>query len=514
MLKRITALAFIVLMALPFSKIFANSSVDSVMFQVDMGIQMQLGNFIPAQDSVVVRGDFESYLGQGNWSGAYFLLSPSKANDSIYTLTIPFPADSLKTADFLAQGGKINYKFVVLVPGQGDQWENTASGNNRSDSITTAANQIIPLVYFSDKSSTGTIATVNITFEADMTSLLNNGYNPAVDSIEVRGDTPPLNWGPGANLTQDLSNPALFKVTLSFTGTVGSTINWKYHCDPQSNFANTGWENIANNRVLIFPSADTTVGPIAPVIILGGTSTGADTITFQVNMNGAREKYHNSLITGLKSVWIGGSVSPLTWPSNWLFSDTVSGGALIKLYDDGSAAHGDVTANDGIYSVILVFPAGSISPVFYKYGADFSGVDTLNGGASYMDNEAAYALNHTLNLNLSGGHAVVVNKFGDQATGVVQQKTNLLPKKYMLSQNYPNPFNPSTNISYDLPNSGNVTLKIYNILGQEVATVFQGFQKAGSYIANFNASRLASGVYFYRLQAGQFSEAKKMLLMK
>jgi hypothetical protein len=499
MLKRITALAFIVIMALPLSKIFATANVT---FQVHMGIQMQLKTFNPATDSVVIRGDFEHYVaGQSDWSGAYFLMAKSATNDSIYTLTVPFP-DSVK-------GKLLGYKYVILSPGITDAWE---SSDNRSDSVTAAANQTIPLVYFNNKSILG--ATVNITFEADMTSLLSQGFNPATDSIEVRGDTPPLNWGPGVNLSQDLANPALFKVTLAFTGTAGSTIQWKFHCDPQNKFANTGWDNIADNRIVIFPAADTSVGPIAPVITVGGLTTAADTITFRVDMNGAHERYHNSLITGLKSVWVGGSVAPLSWPSNWLFTDTVSGGALIKLYDDGSASHGDAVANDGIYSVKLVFPTGSTTPVFYKFGAVFSGVDTLNGAASYMDNEAGFGLNHTLALNLSGGVIVQDNKFGDQVTGIVEQHTGSLPAKYTLSQNYPNPFNPSTNISYAIPVSGNVSLKIYNILGQEVATVFQGFQKAGAYIANFDASKLASGVYLYRLQAGTFALAKKMILMK
>jgi hypothetical protein len=499
MLKRITTLAFILLMALPLSKVFADANVT---FQVHMGIQIQLNAFVPGTDSILIRGDFEHYVGQSDWAGYYFLLTKSSTNDSIYTVTVPFP-DSVK-------GKVIQYKYIIT-HGGADGWE---SVNNRTDSIAAAANQSIPLVYFNDKKTTGTIATVNITFEADMTDLLGQGFNPSTDSIEVRGDTSPLNWGPGTNLSQDLANPALFKVTLTFTGTVGSTIGWKFHADPQTKFANTGWDNIANNRAITFPKSDTTVGPIAPVITVGGLTTAADTITFRVNLSGARERYDNTLITGLKSVWMGGSVTPLTWPSNWLFTDTVSGGALTKLYDDGKAAHGDLVANDGIYSTILVFPTGAITPVFYKFGAVFSGVDTLNGAASYMDNEAGYGLNHTLNLNLSGGSAIVNNKFGDQATGVIEVKTSTLPKKYSLNQNYPNPFNPSTNISYALPANGNVSLKIYNILGQEVATAFQGFQKAGSYVVSFDASKLASGVYLYRLQSGNFAEAKKMILMK
>lgn len=88
------------------------------------------------------------------------------------------------------------------------------------------------------------------------------------------------------------------------------------------------------------------------------------------------------------------------------------------------------------------------------------------------------------------------------------------PESYELYQNYPNPFNPATQIKYSIPNNGFVTLKVYNILGQEVATIFSGTQKAGNYTANFDANKFASGVYFYRLQAGSFSSVKKMILIK
>jgi len=91
---------------------------------------------------------------------------------------------------------------------------------------------------------------------------------------------------------------------------------------------------------------------------------------------------------------------------------------------------------------------------------------------------------------------------------------NTLPSKMALSQNYPNPFNPTTNIKYSVPQSGFVTLKVYNILGQEVATLLQKQQRAGNYIATFDASKLASGVYLYRLEIGGTSITKKLVLLK
>jgi len=85
---------------------------------------------------------------------------------------------------------------------------------------------------------------------------------------------------------------------------------------------------------------------------------------------------------------------------------------------------------------------------------------------------------------------------------------------YKLTQNYPNPFNPTTTLKYQLPASSKVTLKVYDVLGNEVATLLNEEKEAGTYEVMFEASNYSSGVYFYRLQAGSFVETKKMVLMK
>ena len=89
-----------------------------------------------------------------------------------------------------------------------------------------------------------------------------------------------------------------------------------------------------------------------------------------------------------------------------------------------------------------------------------------------------------------------------------------VPESFTLSQNYPNPFNPSTVITYSLPSSTDVTLKVYNIIGQEVATLINEHQAAGVHEATFLAPNLASGVYFYTLKAGAYTSSRKMMLMK
>jgi hypothetical protein len=89
-----------------------------------------------------------------------------------------------------------------------------------------------------------------------------------------------------------------------------------------------------------------------------------------------------------------------------------------------------------------------------------------------------------------------------------------LPEEYQLSQNYPNPFNPSTTINFHLPQDGFITLKLYDILGKEVTTLAEGYKNRGRYSVSFDASNLASGMYIYRLQAGDFVSSKKMTLIK
>lgn len=88
------------------------------------------------------------------------------------------------------------------------------------------------------------------------------------------------------------------------------------------------------------------------------------------------------------------------------------------------------------------------------------------------------------------------------------------PDNYSLSQNYPNPFNPVTRISYAIPNDGFVTLKVYDIIGREVAKIINETKTAGYYTVDFDASKLASGIYFYKLQSGSFTNVKRMVLVK
>jgi hypothetical protein len=95
-----------------------------------------------------------------------------------------------------------------------------------------------------------------------------------------------------------------------------------------------------------------------------------------------------------------------------------------------------------------------------------------------------------------------------------EASTGTNPETFALSQNYPNPFNPTTHIRYSVAHTSYITLEVFNLLGQEVTTLYAGVQQAGGYVATFDGTGLASGVYLYRMKAGSFVETKKFVLLK
>jgi hypothetical protein len=114
----------------------------------------------------------------------------------------------------------------------------------------------------------------------------------------------------------------------------------------------------------------------------------------------------------------------------------------------------------------------------------------------------------------SGGEAVIDDLSFGSANSVEPVKNGFVPGQFELTQNYPNPFNPSTKIQYSIPEASFVELKVYDVLGNEVATLVNEDQSAGIYRSNFDASRLTSGFYIARISAGNYSETIKMTLMK
>ena len=105
-------------------------------------------------------------------------------------------------------------------------------------------------------------------------------------------------------------------------------------------------------------------------------------------------------------------------------------------------------------------------------------------------------------------------KQNSTVTSAEENEFTIIPREFSLSQNCPNPFNLTTKIEYSIPRYSRVSLKVYDILGREVATLFEGIRQAGNYIVTFDGSGLSSGVYLYQMKADHFMETKKFILLK
>lgn len=195
------------------------------------------------------------------------------------------------------------------------------------------------------------------------------------------------------------------------------------------------------------------------------------------------KKGSTNTLTNLPVTFANGPATPQQYISNWF------------------------EFNKGQYSGMFYFPGSSQDP----NGPGLTSLDFSYANTPLLTASTQGQPLGDLNwFNLA--MVPTVDEFADITS--VEQVGEIIPSEYALSQNFPNPFNPTTQINYSIPQSGFVTLKIFNQLGQEIATLFSGTQTAGTYSYTFDASKLASGVYFYRLQAGDFVSAKKMLLIK
>lgn len=356
--------------------------------------------------------------------------------------------------------------------------------------------------------------TYTITFIADISGIIGIGaggaFDPSQDSLLVMG----LDWEGGTNVqgTRRMAeNPLVFGqfVTTLTVDQTGDSTKWKFKAFPDARFANNGWE-FGEDRWINYSNIPNTVtiGPIVPRIqpLYDDLTTDVN-ITLTVDMNGAVNRYNNQPIpvNELNFVGLRGGADFFgNWftGGNWQPSDTTTGHMKV-LTDIGG----------GFWKITVTAPIGTPGGTYeYKYAAMYPGADTVNGGSSPLDNEGGFGVNH-LALIVNGPDIELNDKFGVFTTSV-EKIDDAIPASFDLSQNYPNPFNPSTKIKYTVPEASFITLKVYNVLGQEVAILINKEQTAGSYELTFNPYGLSSGIYFYTLTSGNVSITKKMMYMK
>lgn len=236
------------------------------------------------------------------------------------------------------------------------------------------------------------------------------------------------------------------------------------------------------------------------------TTNGGDTWTPQLN----RYEFHslNSVFfIDAKNGWAVGGVNWGIFESSAFLRTTDGGETWIEQPSEISHPLSGVyftDANNGL----VVGTSGTI-------------LRTTNGGKNWVLQTSGTSVSLSAvsfadanNVIVVGSNGKILRSTNGGATSVPYNLKDKLPSHFLLSQNYPNPFNPTTTIIYSIPKQSLVTLKIYDILGREITTLVNEEKIAGTYKIDFNALSLASGVYFYRLEAGIYISTKKLILLK
>jgi len=184
-----------------------------------------------------------------------------------------------------------------------------------------------------------------------------------------------------------------------------------------------------------------------------------------------------------------------------------------------SQSPASAVAGAGVYDFAISVSSGTGGNVVVfalaKVGGGYSFIKTTTTPVTSSTdkfNSIGFAINNSTTTAMKL-YEIKVDR-GVHYNGVEEKEAPQLPKVFALKQNYPNPFNPTTNIRFDLPKNSDVSLVVYDLMGREVSQLVKGHLDAGYHTINFNAAKLPSGVYIYRLQAGDFVSTKKLMLLK
>ncbi|MGD8306828.1 MAG: T9SS type A sorting domain-containing protein [Ignavibacteria bacterium] len=480
-MKKILGLFFVVVLAG-----FTAAQTDSVTFNVDMGVQVFNHWFDPATDVLTVSGNFNG------WNTTADTLTDGDA-DTVYTVTI----------DTFAVNDTLLFKFTV-----NSGYEGIA--DNRMHVVT--AGSSVYSCYYNDDTTWQVTYPIVVTFQCNMEfESVSGRFDPANDTLSVRGGF--NGWGANDIMDPSIGDPNIYEFTTdTLYQNAGDTLHYKF---AYIHGAVTNWES-GDDKLYGITATDISNGTATTMrtfndLTLQTVTNQECTIKFTVDMDTARSSISGNPFSQIDNVVLCGANPPLAWPQGgWPDEDS---SLTIKMYDDGTM--GDLVAGDNIWSRDVVFAQYSPFAVEYKYGANW-GLATNEGG---NDNESGVGTNHNITLSAFLEGATVENVWsvmGQHTFSVTDVTTELpgIPLTYELAQNFPNPFNPTTSIRFSIPESGLVTLKVYNIMGEEVATLLNEVKNVGNYDVQFDASRLASGVYLYSITSGNFVSTKKMILLK
>jgi hypothetical protein len=502
-----------------FNKRNYTGAAATITFEVDMSVIAE-GNFDPATMPVRVAGSFT------DWGTGAFDLADGDG-DLIYTGTF----DQNDQGVGFVGGDELVFKFIYD-DGGNLQWETdivTTGDNNRFVSLEDGENTFAA---FWNNSSGASFADGNILFEVDMTVMEEVGiFDPAVDGMQLRSNF--NGWSDG---TPELSlmNQDPFEVTKFFLdipfedAELGAVQNYKYFVDFPGKAEWTDpyerpFSQGGGNRDVPFEGEDTQEAGIKyyddvypDYVIEDGKVDVA--IKFSVDMTNAADPLivANPFDSVNDTVYVVFEQPAFVFSQGWTSIDDNPEMRVLPMTATGTGLVYEATLN-------VTPPSWNGFEYRYAFSSPVNGWKTEPAGFG----DFAYRVRY---VEMTGPRAFVQpydapmdtwleqeNKFDEwenQPPGITSVGDENTPIKYDLSQNYPNPFNPSTTIKFSIPQSGLVTLKVYNLLGQEVATLLNREINAGTHEYNFNAGRLGSGIYFYTIQAGDFIATKKMMLLK
>ena len=512
-------------------------------------------------DTVAVRGDKSG----GTWGDPGFGWSPSRylareaaaANGGFtYDATNFWSGAVMLHKSHIAVGDTSEYKFLI-----GFDW-GKEEANNRKFIVPTAKHDTtIYWVWYNNEAPIPPPPykdTCVVTFRTNMTTAFAKGGFAVGDTIQVQSGFfgTAVENGRTKNLAR-LGLTALYQVTDTIIAKLDSTLDYQYYLvkggnAQRENYFNfqftgpSGSSEAERRKFKVSSKAFTVLDTVTSVVagrrqpeFANQTKLAHNVrVKWVVDMRPAyyQVKYGHNILAAIQGpdslknidsikVWgvaingpaTGGPNGPL--PVDWATWDRgiAQDTSHRRMWDDGFAGgHGDQVAGDSLFTVQFLYTSANIKGQVFKFG--------IRGS----DNESAFGLNHLENISDADTQFTINAQWGSinpnfynkwdynlrkpVLTGV--EELTGIAQVYALAQNYPNPFNPSTKIEFSLPKQSAVDLKVFNILGQEVATLVHATLNAGQHAVSFDARNLASGLYFYRISAGEFSSVKKMMLLK
>lgn len=373
----------------------------------------------------------------------------------------------------------------------------------------------------------------------------NYGYACGLSGVICKTTNGGINW------TNSIPSATSYLYSIYFTSdSIGYAAGYNGRIMKTTDYGSS-WVNIVSGTTQVinsvyFPSANTGYAAANGNKILKTTDAGLNWITPVMDVSGT-EDYYSVYFINNNTGWVcgeesGGRIRKTTdggdiWISQGGASGTTrlngirfrnanvgiavgTGGAIYRTSNGGdnwaAVSSGvtselfevDFSASGTLNSWYIAGAGGRIlrsTDNGVTWGLLTSGIGTSMYTVSVINRDTVF---------MTGANGIILRSYNGSVLTSVTGNENNTPEKFMLAQNFPNPFNPTTDVEFRVANFGFVTLKVYNSQGKEIRALINENLNAGSYSIKFDGSGLQSGVYFYKLEAGEFSETRKMVLVK